>query len=218
MNNDYANQHQRILIIDDNRAIHDDFRKIFATSSASETALSKADAALFDEPAPQTGGLKFQIDSAYQGEEGLALVQQAIEANRPYSVAFVDVRMPPGLDGIETTNRVWQIDPDIQIVICTAYSDYSWNEMAARLPRSAQLLILKKPFDTVEVLQLGHALTEKWRLQQAAKFKLDFMQLHVGSRTRVLETENAKLQAEIKRLAAALGESENRSRHLSGKN
>src|SRR6266478_6304569 len=188
MNKNTDTRHQRILIIDDNRAIHDDFRKIFASRSASESALSRADAALFDQPLDETGA-QFQIDSAYQGEEGLALVQHAREESRPYSMAFVDVRMPPGLDGIETTSRIWKIDPEMQIVICTAYSDYSWNDMVARLPRPDQLLILKKPFDTAEILQMGHALTEKWRLQQAAKFKLGFMQLHVDTRTRVLEAE-----------------------------
>ena len=193
MNNDPDTRHQRILIIDDNRSIHGDFRKIFASRSASDSAFSNADAALFDEPVKPTRCREFQIDSAYQGEEGLALVQQAREEDRPYAMAFVDVRMPPGWDGIETTNRIWNTDPEIQIVICTAYSDYSWDEMVARLPKSDQLLILKKPFDTVEVLQLGHALTEKWRLQQAARFNLDFMQRNVDTRTKVLEAENAKL-------------------------
>src|SRR5882757_2366717 len=102
MHQDTDTRHQRILIIDDNRAIHDDFRKIFATTSATESALSKADAALFGEPADQPGHLEFQIDSAYQGVEGLTRVEQARAEDRPYSMAFVDVRMPPGLDGIET--------------------------------------------------------------------------------------------------------------------
>ena len=217
MNKDPDTRHQRILIIDDNRAIHDDFRKIFAARSANEAALSAGGAGLFDEPVDQARSLEFQIDSAYQGEQGLALVQKAQHENRPYSMAFVDVRMPPGWDGIETTNRIWKIDPEMQIVICTAYSDYSWDEMVARLPRSDQLLILKKPFDTVEVLQLGHALTEKWRLQKAARFNLEFMQRNVDTRTRVLKAENAKLRVEIKRLAEAWGESENRCQQLSGK-
>jgi len=208
-NNDTGQPH--ILVIDDNPAIHEDFRKIFASRSVSESAFAQAGAALFDEPVDHAGRLELQIDSAYQGEEGLALVQRAQAENRPYPMAFVDVRMPPGLDGIETTNRIWKIDPRIQIVICTAYSDYSWDEMVAKLPKSDQLLILKKPFDTVEALQLGHALTEKWRLQEAAKFNLDFLQRNVDARTRVLETENAKLQAEVKRLAEAMREIENRS-------
>ena len=158
MNNEI--QRRRILIIDDNQAIHEDFRKIFSPSTESEAALSATEAALFGEPSERTPRHEFQIDSAFQGQEGLALVQQARALNHPYAMAFVDVRMPPGWDGIETTAKIWEQDPDLQIVICSAYSDYSWDDMVAKLPKADQLLILKKPFDTVEVLQLGHALTE----------------------------------------------------------
>lgn len=195
---------RRILVIDDNESIHDDFRKIFSSNAEQEGALSAAESALFGDTTSHSTRPVFQIDYATQGKEGLALVELACEKNSPYAVAFVDVRMPPGWDGIETTAKIWEKVPDLQIVICTAYSDYSWDEIAAQLPKSDQLLILKKPFDAVEVLQMGHALTEKWRLQQAVKFKLDFLQLNVDTRTRVLETENAKLKAEIERLNDAL--------------
>jgi DNA-binding NarL/FixJ family response regulator len=74
-------------------------------------------------------------------------------------LAFVDGRMPPGWDGIETIRHLWQECPDIQVVLCTAYSDYSWQDIRRVLGESDSLLILKKPFDNVEVLQLSHALT-----------------------------------------------------------
>lgn len=194
-NNDVLNR--RILVIDDNQAIHQDFRKIFGRRSDDENALAEAESALFNEPSPDTALIEFQIDSAFQGQEGLALVQKAQKENHPYSLIFVDGRMPPGWDGIETTVKIWEHDAEVQIVICTAYSDYSWDEMVAKLPKSDQLLILKKPFDTIEVLQMAHAMSEKWRLHQAAKFKLEHLQLNVGARTQVLEAENAKLKAEI---------------------
>lgn len=193
--------HRRVLVIDDNHAIHQDFQKIFGSRKEKEAALDEAESALFGKTSASIDRAEFQIDSAFQGQEGLALVQKAQKENRPYALAFVDVRMPPGLDGIETTVKIWEQDPEVQIVICTAYSDYSWDEMAARLPKSDQLLILKKPFDTIEVLQMAHALTEKWRLHQAVKFKLQHLELHVDARTRVLEAENAKLRAEIKRVS-----------------
>ena len=79
-------------------------------------------------------------------------------------MAFIDVRMPPGWDGIETTAKIWEIDPELQVVICTAYSDYSWDQMIARIGQSDRLVILKKPFDNIEVMPLANALTEKWRL------------------------------------------------------
>ena len=61
------------------------------------------------------------------------MVKKALEEGRPYAMAFVDIRMPPGWDGVETTLKIWEIDSEIQIVICTAYSDYSWEEMFAAI-------------------------------------------------------------------------------------
>ena len=145
----------------------------------------------------------FKIDSANSGEEGLALVEKAMAGGHPYALAFVDVRMAPGWNGIETTARIFQNDPDIQIVICTAYSDYSWEEMIARLGQSDRLVILKKPFDTVEVLQLAHALTEKWELGQKARVRMDQLEKMVAKRTLELQTANAHLKIEMAERALA---------------
>jgi signal transduction histidine kinase len=109
----------------------------------------------------------------------------------------MDVRMPPGWDGIETTAHIWGIAPDTQIVICTAYSDYSWDDMIIRLGISDRLVILKKPFDNVEVIQLAHALTEKWRLGQEARLKMEQMEGMVAARTRELQTANEQLKSEM---------------------
>ena len=163
------NAHRRILLIDDNRAIHEDFRKILAPADAAK--FDEIEAILFGEPAKIVRPIQCEIDSAYQGAEGVQLVQQALAAGRPYAMAFVDMRMPPGLDGVETTGKIWEVDPEVQIVICTAYADYSWDEMFAKLGNSDGLVILKKPFDTVEALQLVNALTEKWWLHQQLRRK-----------------------------------------------
>ncbi|MDB6033469.1 MAG: Blue-light-activated protein [Verrucomicrobiales bacterium] len=163
---------RRVLVIDDNHAIHDDFRKILI-SSGEDTGFDTISAELFGE-APRTAAVApFEIDSAFQGKEGLERVIHSLKDGRPYSMAFVDVRMPPGWDGIETIAKIWEVYPDLQIVICTAYSDYSWDDMIAKVGQSDRLLILKKPFDNVEVLQLANALTEKWRLLQESKLKIE---------------------------------------------
>lgn len=183
----------RILVVDDNQAIHSDFRKIFAASRGRSTR-SAAEIALFgDSQLSSTSDVR--IDSAYQGQQGLELVKRAREQGAPYAMAFVDVRMPPGWDGIETTARIWQLDPDIQIVICTAHSDYSWGEMLARLGRSDRLVILKKPFDTIEVRQLATALIEKWRLAQQARSILQDLERRVEERTADLLQARDDLQA-----------------------
>src|SRR5262245_38888848 len=125
---------RRILVIDDNDAIHADFRKILSsTTNPSTSKLAGAKAALFgDTPAESTAPAKanFHIDSALQGMEGLARLQAAVNEKKPYSVAFVDMRMPPGWDGVQTIQKLWDVDPDLQVVICTAYSDYSWDEIS----------------------------------------------------------------------------------------
>lgn len=194
---------RRILVIDDNPAIHQDFKKILGATPKSAAALSELEADLFGAaPAPAPREV-FQIDSALQGQEGIALLRQAQEQNRPFSMAFVDVRMPPGWDGVQTTARIWEQDPDVQIVICTAYSDYSWQEILQKLGHSDRLVILKKPFDNIEVLQLADALTEKWRLGRLVRRRLDNLEQRISERTRDLKASNARLDGANRRLAEA---------------
>jgi signal transduction histidine kinase len=189
------NNNRRILVIDDNRAIHDDFRKILIAPKAPDNNLAEVEAALFaDQPLPTAHAApEFQIDSAYQGQEGLDLIRRSLEENHPYAMAFVDVRMPPGWDGVETTAKIWEKYPDLQVVICTAYSDYSWEQMLNTLGYSDRLVILKKPFDSIEVSQLAIALTEKWRLYQQAKVQLDDLERMVKDRTAELQHTNSEL-------------------------
>src|SRR5256714_1180305 len=162
----------RILIIDDNPSIHSDFREILCPAKSGSAAADKLEAALFDEQEPAPAQVAFELDSAYQGREGLEKVEQALAEKRPYALAFVDVRMPPGWDGVETIARIWQICPTLQVVVCTAYSDYTWEEMRAKVGQADSLLVLKKPFDNVEVQQLAHALTKKWMLSHEAGLQM----------------------------------------------
>ena len=111
------------------------------------------------------------------------MVKQSLAESRPFAMAFLDVRMPPGWDGVETAARLWEVCPDLQIVICTAYSDYSWDEMRARLDQPDSLVILKKPFDNVEVQQLAHAMTKKWLLNHQARLQLSELERMVEERT-----------------------------------
>jgi PAS domain S-box-containing protein len=185
------------LVIDDNPAIHDDFRKILGSGRSQHAALNEAEVLLFGEAAAASGQTAFELDSAFQGTEGLEKVEKALQAGRPYAMAFVDVRMPPGWDGVETIQHIWEVYPELQIVMCTAYADYSWDEITAKLGKPDSMVILKKPFDNIEVLQLSHALTKKWLLTQQAHAKLDDLEKMVCKRTEELQTTNAKLQQEV---------------------
>jgi two-component system, NtrC family, sensor kinase len=189
---------RRILIVDDNRAIHDDFRKILGQPPLQSSALAELEQALFGQAPARPRPEPFAIDSAYQGQEGQALVREARAAGRPYAVAFVDVRMPPGWDGVETAAQIWDADPEVQIVICTAYSDYSWEDTIDKLgAESERFLILKKPFDHVEVRQLATALTKKWDLGRQARAKLDELEEIVRSRTSAIREAHERLQREL---------------------
>ena len=188
---------RRILIVNDNRAIHEDFRKILVTAEADDIDdnLQDLEAAIFGKSArARPLPVDFHLDSAFQGAEALALVQQAIADRSPYSVAFVDMRMPPGWDGLQTIERLWAVDPDVQMVICSAYSDHGWDEIVGRLGRSDNLLVLKKPFDAIEVLQCAHALTSKWRNERALRAQLHTLEKDVSERTQGLETANKQLR------------------------
>src|SRR5215831_1676696 len=149
---------RRVLIVDDQRAIHDDFRKLLAAAPASAAA-SLEQAILGESPLPS---VDYEIASAYQGEAGLEAVRHARAAGRPF--AIVDARMPPGWDGLLTVEKIFEADAEIQGVICTAYSDTRWHELQRRFGVSDRLIILKKPFDPAEVCQLVCAMTEKWNL------------------------------------------------------
>lgn len=164
----------RILVIDDNAAIHEDFRKILVNASEIDRELEDMELLLFDTQADHTrnSDIQFEIEYAFQGQEGLDMVRKANEENAPFSLAFVDGRMPPGWDGIETISHLWAACPELQVVLCTAYADYSWQEIQKVLGESDSLLILKKPFDNVEVLQMAHALTRKWELNREIKGRL----------------------------------------------
>ena len=170
----------RILIIDDNKDIHEDYRKVLIPS---DEHLNKLKEAVFEERELSVEAPTYEIDSAFQGEEGLQQVQKSLEEQRPYFLAFVDIRMPPGWDGVETIEKILAADRDIQTVICTAYSDYTWPDMIRKLGWSDRVLILKKPFDSIEVHQLACALKEKWQLLQQSRFRLDFLQAKVDERT-----------------------------------
>ena len=182
----------RILVIDDSVALHEDYRRILCRP-ADRAALNQLEALLFDQPEPAENGFSCELDFAHQGDEGLALVRRSVSEGRNYAVAFVDMRMPPGWDGLETVQELWQADPDLQVVVCTAYADYSWREMLRQLGRNDRWLILKKPFENIEVLQLASALTEKSRLVRANRRSIGALEDAVRARTRELEESNAQL-------------------------
>jgi CheY-like chemotaxis protein len=175
-------QEQRILIIDDNPRIHRDFELVLLDESEN-SELDADERRLYGlKPGASAQRPSYCLDHAHSGLEGIDKTKQAVKEGRFYQLAFVDIRMP-GIDGVETIERIWQVDPNMQIVICTAYADYSQEDLIRRLGHTDKLLLLKKPFDSIEVTQLARTLTEKWRLARQAALKLEQMELLVSQRT-----------------------------------
>ncbi len=201
---------RRILLIDDTPSIHEDFRKILTPASEQHVELDEMEAALFGNEVKSTRAL-FELDSAYGGQEGLGKLIQALQENRPYALAFVDMRMPEGWDGAQTIEHLWQQDPQLQVVVCTAYSDYSWDELLERLHAHDRLLILKKPFDNIEVQQMANTLLTKWEMTERASIQMSHLEHLVDQRTDQFKQASEALQREIderKQLESQLVQSE----------
>ncbi len=183
-----------ILTIDDNEAIHEDYRKVLVDDET-DLQLVKAAEFLFGEDPDDPNDLEsehlkkrlsypvYKLDSALQGAAGLAKVEESLKNDVPYACAFIDVRMPPGWDGVETARRIWEVDPDLPIVLCTAYSDHSWEEVSQELDRTDQLLILKKPFDPIELRQIVASQTSRWELNKQIKENTLLLEQRVKERT-----------------------------------
>src|SRR5437667_32397 len=185
---------RRVLVVDDNAAIHEDFRKILGGNTESSAELLAAERLLLGEAAPGVARPAFEIDTALQGQEGVARVRRALEEERPYAMAFIDMRMPAGWDGLEAILRLWELDPHVQVVICSAHSDYDWTEVVARLDHSDKLLVIKKPFEPIEVLQCANALTRKWDNERTLRRQVEHLERVVEARTQGLEAANKQLR------------------------
>ena len=176
-----------ILIVDDQSHIHDTFDRVFVSRNKDNTSLEdfeqrflgageshSADATV-DRP-------EFVLTHAGSGEDAIRILQDAKQRGKSFSVAFVDMRMPVGMDGLATTERLWEIDSELQIVICTAHSDHTWDNVLARLGYNDRLLLLKKPFESDEARQLALALSEKSSLAKMQEKKMDELRLEVDRR------------------------------------
>ncbi len=210
---------RRILVIDASPNNLEDFRKIlrpvesFALDNCSEF---KQD--LLNEAFPHCGKEPFDLDCVDNGMSGYVLVKQAKVCGSPFAVAFLDVQLPNGWDGFETAERIWEEDPGVQVVLCAANPDSSWSEALNRLGHRDQLVILRKPFDPIEVWQLSTALTMKWHWTQQAQFcGQDYKQI-VTNHTGQLQEANLRFEQDLLRLQSIEGQLAQVVRELEAQN
>lgn len=194
----------RILIADDLPDIHEDYRKILMPRTSSVISVEgMADFAPHFTFPGKGSQSSFQLETVMQGEDAIQAVTRARTEGRPFAMVFLDVRMPPGIDGVETAIRLRDIDPALQVVLCTAYSDYSFADISQRFKKSDNLLILKKPFDPVEVHQLAQTLCRKWTLSEENRKLVNDLESRVQLRTAELEGAKGKLEVALDRAEAA---------------
>jgi len=173
----------RILIVDDNEAIHSDFKKILIDTNYNEE-LEEIEGTLFGTK-KSTKSLSYQyvIDDAYQGEEAVEKVDKAAEEGFPYAVIYMDVRMPPGMDGVQATEKIWEKHPNVEMVIASAYSDYSWDKILEKFGQTDKLLFVKKPFNIIVIKQLTLSLITKWDIARKNREYMEHLETQVKERT-----------------------------------
>lgn len=155
-----------VLVVDDNDSIHHDIRSLLCAPAEPDDLDALAGELLGMQARPRAEIPRYQLDSAYQGQDAVIAVQRAKEAGRDYALAIVDMRMPPGWNGVKTIQRIWEADADVQVAICSAYSDYGWEDIIDELGVSDKLLFLRKPFDPHALRQLALSLTTRWRRER----------------------------------------------------
>lgn len=156
----------KVLVIDDEEAILDVFRSVLGPEKENGENLEALNRLLeSEEECPVDDRRVFEVDTATQGKKGYELFAAALENGKPYAVVFVDMRMPPGWDGVRTIQEIHKLDPYAQIIVVTAYSDASVSEIVSMVGFTDRLLYLKKPFDEEEIRQLADSLAMRWNLE-----------------------------------------------------
>jgi CheY-like chemotaxis protein len=147
----------RVLVVDDDEDILEEFRQAFTeqVSSDEAAALSDLEAELFGAPAAQEQRLQFELVTCTQGEQAVAAVTRACAENRPFAIAFLDVRMPPGIDGVRAAKQIRRIDPRLPIVFVTAYADTRPEQLQHQVPPSDKVQYFRKPFQVTDFVRLA---------------------------------------------------------------
>ena len=165
----------RVLIVDDEPAVRDAYREILTENDVTReiAAFRELRSKLFSKSPGEAAAVRaasrsaqFEVVFCDQAEAAVAAVQQSRQQGRPFAVVFLDMRMPPGRDGAWAAARIRESDPEIEIVVCTAYSDADPGEMGGVVPPEDKLSYLQKPFHPHEVRQMALALGSKWRAER----------------------------------------------------
>jgi diguanylate cyclase (GGDEF)-like protein len=179
----------RILVVDDDamligeyiRCLGEDFEPDTNTST-----LGDLEKVLFGEETDERGSARFDVQSRNQGAAAVEAVRDAVKTGNPFAIVFLDIRMPPGIDGLEAARQIRDIDPNINIVIVTGSLSPEPENLAVEIPPADRIFFFKKPFHAVECRQLAAALCGKWHADLALRRANDVLEQRVWERTEAL--------------------------------
>jgi len=210
----------RILVADDEQASLELFEQLLSpneTGNAASSELDKLSERLFGNDSQKEKPTIIDLLTCQSGNQAVEAVKNSLEQDRPFAMAFLDVRMPPGPDGVRTAEKIRKMDPNIEIVIVTAYSDIKPRDIARKVPPSHKLLYIQKPFHPHEIIQFASSLGAKWQMEKKLRSINFDLEKRVEKRTNELEFLNEKLEEDIdkrKMTEKSLRESEERYRTL----
>ncbi len=172
-------KNNRILIVDDQKDLCEQLAKLLQQVGKSNETLSLVQqmrARLIGGRAETSSNLEadkenslYEVESVNQGQDAAEKISQSLADENPYALVFLDMRMPPGWDGLETAKKIRELDKDVEIVIMTAYADHDQKQISEQVGHPEKLLYIKKPFQAEEIYQLALSLTTKWNLEWTEK-------------------------------------------------
>jgi len=194
MSSSQAITNRRVLVIDDDAAVHDRLVKILGPERGADAALLDAERAPNQASAAPGQRPCFELEAVAQESQGVQLVQRAAKAGHPYAVAFVNIKCLKRPDGLETIEQLWESDPDLQVVVTSAQTDCNWSAAVQQLGHSDKVMVLRQPFDPIEVRQCVGALARKWQSEQTLRRHVESLEQVIEDRTRGLEAANRQLR------------------------
>lgn len=179
----------RILVVDDDALLIDEYLRCLGADyepDSATTTLSELEKVLFGDEVDERGAARFTVDTRNQGEPAVEAVEDSIKTGEKYSIIFLDIRMPPGMDGIEAAKRIRKLDPDVNIVVVTGSVSAKIDNLGAEVPPADKIFFFKKPFHAAECRQLAAALCGKWHADMALRDANEELEQRVEERTAAL--------------------------------
>lgn len=179
----------RVLVVDDDAQLIGEYVRCLGADFEPDTAtatLGDLEKVLFGEETDETGAARFEVHSRNQGEAAVDAVRAAVAADTPYAIVFLDVDMPPGIDGIEAARQIRALDPNVNIVIVSGSMNIEAEVLIQDIPPPDKIFFFKKPFHVVECRQLAAALCGKWHADKALRQANEDLEKRVEERMAAL--------------------------------